>query len=712
MTKITPKSPTAQYTEVDGVAVIALDGAPINSMGLATRSAMMAGFERARDSASVTAIIVTGANGVFTGGADIKEFGLPTGLQYPNLFDFIAFFESSKKPVISAINGVCMGGGLEISLACHYRVATAKALIGLPEVLIGILPGAGGTQRLPRLSGAAVALDMICSGKPKPAAWLKANTKVLDAVFESRDAAFLQEAVAFAKAQVTSASHPRVCDITLSLDAAATALIVTARAQALGASASYPAVAACVDAIEAAHQLPIEAGLQKEFALFNALLNTPESAALRHAFFAERAASKLPEGLKMPDNRASSGHIRSIRKVGVVGAGTMGCGIALTFLYAGFATTLVETSDVALQRGVEHIRKVVQAQADKGRITATQAAQKIANLNPQLQLAALADVDLVVEAVFEDFAVKCEVFKALDAILKSGAILASNTSTLDVDALAAVTARAADVVGLHFFSPANIMRLLEIVRGKHTATDVLATAMALAKRLGKVGVVAGVSQISDGFIGNRMIEQYVRQALFLLDEGATVAQIDGAMESFGWAMGPFRMADLAGNDIGWAIRKRRYVQYPNMRYSTIADKLCALGRFGQKTNAGWYDYAPGERHAKPSVTVAALLEEHRTSIGLVSRPIDDTEIVGRLMFALFNEGAAIMREGIAARASDIDVVYLTGYGFPRFRGGPMFYGRQFGVQNAIAAMQRFAKLPNADASFWQPDAWLLDSANN
>ena len=699
-------APTAHYAEVDGIAIITLDGAPINSMGLATRCAMMAGFERARDSANVHAMIVTGANGVFTGGADIKEFGLPAGLQWPNLLDFITFFEGSVKPVISAINGVCMGGGLEISLACHYRVATAKALIGLPEVLIGILPGAGGTQRLPRLSGAAVALDMICSGKPKPAPWLKANTRVLDAVFESRDAAFLQDAVAFAKAQISNASHPRVCDIVMTLNANDGALITTARQQALKDSANYPAVAACVDAIEAAHLLPIDAGLKKEFALFNDLLGTPESAALRHAFFAERAAGKM---LEMPDNRASSGHNRSINKVGVLGAGTMGCGIALSFLDAGFAITLVETSDAALQRGVENIRRTIQAQADKGRITATQAAQKIANVNPQMQLAALADVDLVVEAVFEDFAVKSGVFKFLDAVLKPGAILASNTSTLDLDALAALTNRPQDVIGLHFFSPANIMRLLEIVRGKHTAADVLITAMALAKRLGKVGVV---SSVCDGFIGNRMIEQYLRQALFLLEEGASVAQIDGAMERFGWAMGPFRMADLAGNDIGWAIRKRRYVQYPNMRYSKIADKLCEQGRFGQKTNAGWYDYAPGERSAKPSEAVATLLVQHRLSIGLANRTIEDTEIVGRLMFALLNEGAAIVREGIAARASDIDVVYLTGYGFPRFRGGPMFYGQQFGIQNAIAAMQGFAKLLNADEAFWQPDAWLLAAANN
>ena len=314
-------APTAHYAEIDGVAIITLDGAPINSMGLATRCAMMAGFERARDSACVQALIVTGANGVFTGGADIKEFGLPTGLQWPNLLDFIAFFEASTKPVISAINGVCMGGGLEISLACHYRVATAKALIGLPEVLIGILPGAGGTQRLPRVSGAAVALEMICGGKPKPAPWLKANTRFLDAVFESRDAAFLQDAVAFAKAQIGNARHPRVRDVMMTLTASDAAQIATARQKALEDAPNYPAVAACVDAIEAAHLLPIDAGLKKEFALFSDLLRTPESAALRHAFFAERAAGKV---LEMPDNKASSGHNRSINKVGILGAGTMG----------------------------------------------------------------------------------------------------------------------------------------------------------------------------------------------------------------------------------------------------------------------------------------------------------------------------------------------------------------------------------------------------
>ncbi len=707
---------TAQYDEVDGVAIITLDGAPINSMGLSTRQAMMAGFMRARDSASVSAIVLTGANGVFTGGADIKEFGLPVGLQAPNLFDFIAFFEGSKKPVISAINGVCMGGGLELSLACHYRVATTKALIGLPEVLIGLLPGAGGTQRLPRVAGAAVALEMICSGKPKPAAWLKSNTQVLDAVFDTRDAAFLQDAVAFAKMQSTKATHPRVRDIVLTCDNEAATTIAKARTQAHRDATNYPAVAACVDAIEAAHLLPIDAGLQKEFALFNTLLATPESAALRHAFFAERAAGKI---LESSESTSLSGVPRELKKIGIVGAGTMGCGIALAFLDAGFATTLVEVSETALQRGVDKITTTIQAQVDKGRISAAQAAAKLANLNPQAHLQSFADIDLVVEAIFEDFAVKSELFKVLDGILKPDAILASNTSTLDLDALAAVTKRPANVVGLHFFSPANIMRLLEIVRGKHTASDVLATALVLAKRLGKVGVVSGVC---DGFIGNRMIEQYLRQALFLLEEGASVAQIDGAVERFGWAMGPFRMADLAGNDIGWAIRKRRYVQYPQMRYSTIADKLCELGRFGQKTNAGWYDYTPGERVAKPSDAVAVLLQAHRHDIGITTgatgvtglstRTIDDTEIVERLMLALLNEGAAIMREGNAARASDIDVVYLTGYGFPRFRGGPMFFGQQFGFEKAITAMQRFAKLPNADAIFWQPDAWLLEACKH
>jgi 3-hydroxyacyl-CoA dehydrogenase len=702
-----PLVATARYDEVDGIAIITLDGAPINSMGLSTRQAMMAGFIRARDNASVSAIVLTGANGVFTGGADIKEFGLPIGLQSPNLFDFVTFFEECKKPVISAINGVCMGGGLELSLVCHYRVATAKALIGLPEVLIGLLPGAGGTQRLPRLAGAAVALEMICGGKPKSAVWLKSNTQVLDAVFDSRDTAFLQDAVAFAKVQSTKAKHPRVRDIELTCDDEVAVIIAQARAQALSEAANYPAVAACVDAIEAAHLLPIDVGLQKEFALFNALLATSESAALRHAFFAERAAGKVQEA---PESRALLGIPRDLKKIGIVGAGTMGCGIALAFLDAGFATTLVEVSETALQRGVDKITKAIQAQADKGRISAAQAVVKLANLNPQVQLQSLADMDLVVEAVFEDFALKRDVFKALDAILKPGAILTSNTSTLDLDALAAVTKRPADVVGLHFFSPANIMRLLEIVRGKDTAPDVLVTALGLAKRLGKVGVVAGVC---DGFIGNRMIEQYLRQALFLLEEGASVAQVDGAMERFGWAMGPFRMADLAGNDIGWAIRKRRYVQYPQMRYPIIADKLCEQGRFGQKTNAGWYDYTPGERAAKPSDTVTALLLVHRSEIGakvgMNTRTIDDAEIVERLMFALLNEGAAIMREGIAARASDIDVVYLTGYGFPRFRGGPMFFGQQFGFAKAIAAMRGFAKLPNADAEFWQPDIWLLEA---
>ena len=687
---------TAHYATHDSIAVITVDNAPINSYGYVTRQAVDAAIRRAGVDANINAIIITGANGVFTGGADIKEFGLPIGMASPNLHDLIALCEASAKPIVSAINGVCMGGGTELSLGCHYRVAAPGALIGLPEVKIGVLPGAGGTQRLPRVAGVELALDMIISGEPVAAETL-AKAGAIDRIIADD---FLQGAIAFANEVAARGDKlPRVRDRKIDLPHPA-AFFTTTRAKVAAAKKSFPAPLKCVDAVEAAVLREFDDGLAYEFALFTALLATAESAAMRHAFFAERAANKVAD---VPDTTP----VRAVKSVAVIGAGTMGGGIAMNFLNVGIPVTMLEMKQDALDRGVATIRKNYENSVKKGKLTAEKCAQRMLLLTPTLSYADVANADLVIEAVFEDLAVKQQVFAILDQVAKPGAILASNTSTLDLEKIANFTKRAQDVVGMHFFSPANVMKLLEVVRGSATADDVLMTVIKLAKKIRKTAVVSGVC---DGFIGNRMLEQYVRQAMFLLDEGAAVEQIDRAIEAFGFAMGPFRVGDLAGNDIGWAIRKRRYVEKPHVHYSRVGDRLCELGRFGQKTGAGWYDYLPGDRTPHSSPVVSELLTAHRKSLGIAPREIDDSEIVERMVYALINEGARLLEEGIAQRASDIDIVYLTGYGFPLYRGGPMHHADSVGLNNAMAAMARFAQNPHADAKFWQPAPLLAKLA--
>ncbi|MFN3296905.1 3-hydroxyacyl-CoA dehydrogenase NAD-binding domain-containing protein, partial [Caldimonas sp.] len=454
----------------------------------------------------------------------------------------------------------------------------------------------------------------------------------------------------------------------------------------------FPAPVKCVDCVEAATTQRFDEGLAFEREQFLNLMLTPECAALRHAFFAERAASKIPD---VPEDTPT----REIRKVAVIGAGTMGGGISMNFLNAGIPVVILEMKQEALDRGVGVMRQNYESQVKKGKLKQDKYEQRMALLSTTLSYDDIRDADLVIEAVFEDIGVKEQVFRKLDEVMKPGAILASNTSTLDLNKIASFTNRPADVIGMHFFSPANVMKLLEVIRGDKTGKDVLATVMKLAKVIKKTAVVSGVC---DGFIGNRMIEQYSRQAGFLLEEGCTPEQVDKAIERFGFAMGPFRMGDLAGNDVGWYIRKRRYVEKPHMRYSKTADLLCEMGRFGQKTGAGWYDYKPGKREAIPSPVVLEMIEKHRAELGITPRKISDEEIVERLVFALVNEGARILEEGIALRASDIDMVYLTGYGFPLFRGGPMRYADSVGLFNVVQSMKRFAKNPHDDAQFWQP----------
>ncbi len=681
---------SASYELHGDVAVITLNNPPVNGLGYDTRKGITDGLERAENDAAVKAVVITGAGKAFSGGADIREFGSPKATQEPNLLSVIKVAENTSKPVVAAIHSVCMGGGLELALGCHYRVAAPGTQVALPEVKIGLVPGAGGTQRLPRVIGVENALNMIVSGDPVKSEVLAGipGQKLFDRIIEGD---LLAGALAFAREVAGQRPLPRVRDLKAE-HVQGPGYFQFARNTVKAMARNFPAPAKCVDCVEAATTKRFDDGLAFEREQFINLMLTPECAALRHAFFAERAASKIPD---VPEGTP----VRAIQKVAVIGAGTMGGGISMNFLNAGIPVVILEMKQEALDRGVGVMRKNYEAQVKKGKLKQDKMEQRMALLSTTLDYSAIGDADLVIEAVFEDIGVKEQVFKQLDEVMKSGAILASNTSTLDVNKIAAFTKRPQDVIGMHFFSPANVMKLLEVIRGEKTAKDVLATVMQLAKKIKKTAVVSGVC---DGFIGNRMIEQYSRQAGFLLEEGCTPEQVDKAIERFGFAMGPFRMGDLAGNDVGWYIRKRRYVEKPEMRYSKTADLLCEMGRFGQKTGAGWYDYKPGKRDAIPSPVVNEMIEKHRAEMGLKPRKISDEEIIGRLVYALVNEGAKILEEGIALRASDIDMVYLTGYGFPLFRGGPMCYADSQGLFNVVQAMKRFAKNPNDDAQFWQP----------
>lgn len=688
---------TAEYQVHGAVAVVTLNNPPVNGLGLATRTAAVKGIQQALADDAVKAIVITGAGKAFSGGADIKEFNSPKALAEPSLHTLIATAEGSTKPVVAAIHTVCMGGGLELSLGCHYRVAMPGAQIALPEVKLGLLPGAGGTQRLPRVLGLEMALNMIVSGTPVASEKL-AGTALFDEVFAA-DADLLASAIAFAEKIADARPLPKVRERKVDYPNHE-AFLQFSRNTVKAMAGPFPAPLECVETVAASVTMKFDDGMKFERERFMHLIQTTESKALRHAFFAERIASKVPD---VPADTP----VRAIKQAAVIGAGMMGGGIAMNFLNAGIPVKLLETRQEALDKGLATIRKNYESTMKKGKLTQEKFDQRMALVSGTLAYEDIADADIVVEAVFEEMGVKEAVFRRLDEVMKPGAILATNTSTLDVDQIAGFTRRPQDVVGTHFFSPANVMKLLEIVRGAQTGKDVLATALALSKKLKKTGVVSGVC---DGFIGNRMIEQYSRQAGFLLEEGALPEQVDKAAEKFGWAMGPFRMADLAGNDIGWAIRKRRYVEKPEISYSKTADLLCEMGRYGQKTGGGWYDYKPGDRKAYPNAEVDAMIVAHSAELGIARRKIGDQEIVGRLVYALVNEAANILDEGIALRASDIDMVYLTGYGFPLFRGGPMFYADTVGLPNVLAAINKYAQGRHGEA--WKPAPLLVRLAND
>ncbi|CAM5446237.1 3-hydroxyacyl-CoA dehydrogenase OS=Stutzerimonas stutzeri OX=316 GN=CXK95_07240 PE=3 SV=1 [Stutzerimonas stutzeri] len=655
---------------------------------MAVRQGLLHALHAAEADAEVRAVALVCAGNTFFAGADIKEFGQPP--QAPALPEVIAAIEACTKPWVAAIHGTALGGGLEVALGCHYRIARADARVGLPEVKLGLLPGAGGTQRLPRLAGVAKALEMIVGGQPITAAEALEHL-IVDELFDGDPRA---AALAYAQRLLDEGRGPRRTG-ELSVPGTDSAELLAARhAEVARRTPGLFALLRCIAAVEAATRLPLAEGLERERQLFLECLNSPQRAALVHAFFAERQAGKIAD---LP----AATRPREIATAAVIGGGTMGVGIALCFANAGVPVKLLEVSDEALQRALQRARDTCAVSVRRGSLSEAEMEQRLALIAGVTDYAALAEVDLVVEAVFQDMAVKQQVFERLDAVCKPGAILASNTSSLDLNQIATFTRRPEDVVGLHFFSPANVMRLLEVVRGARTSHEVLATAMAIGKRLKKVAVVVGVC---DGFVGNRMLFQYGREAEFLLEEGATPQQVDGALRNFGMAMGPFAVRDLSGLDIGQAIRKRQRALLPaHLEFPTVADRLCAAGMLGQKTGVGYYRYESGNRTPLENPALAPMLEAASREKGLERQTLDEQYIVERCLYALVNEGAKILEEGIAQRASDIDLIYLNGYGFPAWRGGPMFHADSVGLAKVLATVK---ELHARCGDWWKPASLL------
>ncbi|HEX2114531.1 MAG TPA: 3-hydroxyacyl-CoA dehydrogenase NAD-binding domain-containing protein [Alphaproteobacteria bacterium] len=674
-----------RYERAGTVGVITIDSPPVNALGQAVRQGLIEALDRGLTDADARALVLMGAGRTFTGGADIREFGKP--LAAPSLHEVIARYESSAKPVVAAIHGTTMGGGFELALGCHYRVAAGNAKLGLPEIKLGLLPGAGGTQRLPRLAGVDTAVEMILSGDPIPAARAM-SLGVVDAII---DGDLKDGAVRFASS-LGAGPHPKVRDRDEKLAEARAKPdpFAKIRSELARRARGQLAPHRAVDAIALTLTTPFEEALAKERQIFQELVTSPQSKGSIHAFFAERQVAKIPD---VPEATPT----RPIARAAVIGAGTMGGGIAMCFANAGIPVQVVETTQEALGRGLEVVRKNYAATVAKGRLPQAAMDERMRLIQGSLDMQAVREADIVIEAVFEEMDIKKDVFRALDRLCKPGAILATNTSTLDVDEIAAVTKRPADVIGTHFFSPANVMRLLEVVRGKATAKDVIATTMKLGRRLGKVPVLVGVC---DGFVGNRMLARYFKQAEFLVEEGALPQQVDKVLTDFGLPMGLFAMSDMAGNDVTWRIRKRQAASLPpNVRVSKIIDQLCEGGRFGQKTGAGWYRYEKGDRMPLPDPAVEEIIKAESARLGVTRRAISDDEILKRCIYALVNEGANILDEGIALRPGDIDIIYIYGYGFPAWRGGPMFYADQIGLETVYDEVCRFAA---RDAENWTP----------
>ncbi|WP_312257130.1 3-hydroxyacyl-CoA dehydrogenase NAD-binding domain-containing protein [Stutzerimonas nitrititolerans] len=675
----------------DEIALIIADNPPVNALGQALRQGLLQAFQAAEADPQVRAVVLVCEGSTFFAGADIKEFGKPPVA--PGLPEVIDVIEGCSKPSVAVIHGMALGGGLEVALGCHYRIARTDARVGLPEVKLGLLPGAGGTQRLPRLAGVAKALEMILGGAPVEAGEA-CEYHIVDELFEGD---LMDAGLAYARRLLQEGRGVRRSgEQTRGLGGTDNAALIAARhAEVVKRSPGLFSPLRCIAAVEAATRLPLAEGLERERELFLECLNSPQRAALVHAFFAERQAAKIAD---LPvDTRP-----REIRTAAVIGGGTMGVGIALCFANAGVPVKLLEVGDEALQRALQRAHDTYATSVKRGSLSEAAMDQRLALIEGITDYAALADVDLVVEAVFEDMAVKQQVFEHLDAVCKPGAILASNTSSLDLNAIAAFTRRPEDVVGLHFFSPANVMRLLEVVRGARTSPEVLASAMAIGRKLKKVAVVVGVC---DGFVGNRMLFQYGREAEFLLEEGATPQQVDAALRNFGMAMGPFAVRDLAGLDIGQAIRKRQRAILPaHLEFPTVADRLCAAGMLGQKTGVGYYRYEPGNRTPLENSELAPMLAAASREKGIERRELDERYIVERTLYSLVNEGAKILEEGIAQRSSDIDLIYLNGYGFPAWRGGPMFYADSVGLDRVLATIREL----HARCGEWWKPAPLLE----
>jgi 3-hydroxyacyl-CoA dehydrogenase len=686
-------SAVVSYQAAGTVGVITIDSPPVNALSVAVRQGLLDALRAGLSDDTVHSLVLVCAGRTFIAGADITEFDSPP--EAPWLDEVIAAFEVSTKPLVAALHGTALGGGLETALGCHYRVAVPGAKCGLPEVSLGLVPGAGGTQRLPRLIGPEAALDMIASGTPIGAARALA-LGLLDKIVEGD---LLEGALAFARDLPTGAgSLRRVRDLNDKLSGFDQGIFDTARKDFGKKRRGFEAPQRTIDCVEIATKTSMDEGLAREREIFDACLNSDQSRAQRHLFFAERTASKIPD---IPRDTP----VRSLRLGAVIGAGTMGGGIAMNFANAGIPVYLVDATQDGLDRGLAVIEKNYASGVKKGRMTQAQMDATVSLIRPTLSYADLAEVDIVIEAVFEEMALKKTIFKELDAVCKPDAILATNTSTLDIDEIAASISRPQQVIGLHFFSPANIMRLLEIVRGKETSKEVIATAFALSKVIRKVGVLVGVC---DGFVGNRMVDPYIREALFLLEEGATPNEVDRAIYDFGMAMGPHAMSDLAGLDVGWRIRKRQAATRPaGQRYCAIADKICELGHYGQKTGQGFYRYDAATRAATPDPDVEALCVAEAERHGIARRPISSEEIVERCIYALINEGARILEEGIALRASDIDIIYVYGYGFPAFRGGPMCYADTIGLDKVYA---RVAAFHEQHGALWEPAPLLAKLA--
>ncbi|SDQ69579.1 short chain enoyl-CoA hydratase /3-hydroxyacyl-CoA dehydrogenase [Paraburkholderia fungorum] len=674
------------------VLLVTIDHAPVNALSADVRRGLLAAIEAADIDKAVAAVLIVGAGRNFIAGADIREFGKPP--VPPSLPDVCNRIETCTKPVVAAIHGAALGGGLEVALAAHYRIAVDGAKLGLPEVQLGLLPGAGGTQRTPRLIGAQAALDLILSGRHASAKEALA-LGLIDRMGQSGDV--LAEGLAFAQELLANQAPVRRTRNATALDdrTASLAAVAAARTETAKKSRGLFSPLKIVDAVQAAIEQPFDEGLRVERTLFLQCLESPQRAGLIHAFFAER------EVLKAPETRNSTP--RALNTIGVVGGGTMGAGIAVAVLDAGLPVTMIERDDASLARGRAHIEKVYDGLIAKGRMTAEKKAGIMTRWNGSTSYDALAGADLVIEAVFEDIDVKKAVFAELNRVCKRGAVLATNTSYLDIDAIAVSISRPQDVIGLHFFSPANIMKLLEVVVPKQVSADVVATAFELAKKLRKTPVRAGVC---DGFIGNRVLAVYRGAADAMMEDGASPYQIDAAVRAFGFPMGPFQVVDLAGGDIGWATRKRRAAtRNPAARYVQIADRLCERGWFGQKTGRGFYLYPEGSRNGAHDPEVEAIIDGERTRAGIAPRAFSDDEIMRRYMAAMINEGANVVHEGIALRPLDVDVTFLYGYGFPRYRGGPMKYADTVGLPTILADIREFAK---EDPLFWKASPLLID----